>query len=319
VVNFSPNSWLAKPRLWLWGAGQTFRLGRPDAAFGFLGGLGDELLCTVPLVEWRQRGARNIWVMTPHPALFAGLDSQAHILSKDMRYPRLCERLGREFRYLSYARYDGTADRESSPGQHIIAEMCRLAGLHGTVRLRPYLQLSPAEITPGAAFHDYVAVQTSTLTAHVPMPNKQWPAARFQELIDRLTPRVRFVQLGSPDDPPLRGVTDLRGKTSLRETAAVLSQARIFIGLVGFLMHLARAVECPAVIIYGGRETPELTGYTCNVNLTNRPPCSPCWQRARCDYGRICMESIGAEYVIAAVESALGRPRGPLTEDKVDL
>jgi hypothetical protein len=318
-VNFKPNRWLAKLRLWLWGAEQLFRLGRPDAAFGFLGGLGDEFLCTVPLVEWRKRGAQNIWVMTPHPALFAGLDRQAHILPKDLRYPRLCQRLGCNFRYLSYARYEDTFDRDSPPERHIIAEMCRLAGLRGTVRLRPHLQLSPAEIAHGAPFHDYVAVQTSTLTAHVPMPNKQWPGLRFQELIDRFAPQVRFVQLGSQDDPPLRGVTDLRGKTSLRESAAVLSHARILIGLVGFLMHLARAVECPAVIIYGGRETPELTGYTCNVNLTDRPPCSPCWQRARCDYGRICMESISTDHVAAAVESALGRPRGPLVEEEVDL
>jgi ADP-heptose:LPS heptosyltransferase len=257
--------------------------------------------------------------MTSHPALFAGMDSRAHILPKDPRYPRLCERLGCDFRYLSYSRGEGDADRDSPPEQHIIAKMCQLAGLHGTVRLRPHLQLSSVETAHGAAFHDYVVVQTSTLTAHVPMPNKQWPTARFQDVVDRLAPRVRFVQLGSRDDPPLRGVTDLRGKTSLRETAAVLSHARIFVGLVGFLMHLARAVECPAVIIYGGREPPELTGYTCNVNLTNRPPCSPCWQRARCDYGRICLESISANDVTAAVQFGLGRPRGPLIEDKINL
>ncbi|MGA3006273.1 MAG: glycosyltransferase family 9 protein [Opitutaceae bacterium] len=257
--------------------------------------------------------------MTPHPALFLGLDRRARILCQDLRYPRLCARLGCDFRYLSYSQYDPAADCDPPPDRHIIAKMCLLAGLRGAVRLRPYLRLSPDETAYGDAFAGYVAVQTSTLTAHVPMPNKQWPGDRFQKVVDRLKPHLRFVQVGSRGDPPLLGVTDLRGQTSLRETAAVLHHARIFVGLVGFLMHLARAVECPAVIVYGGRETPELTGYPCNENLTNRPPCSPCWQRARCEHGRVCLESIGAEEVTAAVESALDRPRGPLIEEKANL
>ena len=43
-----------------------------------------------------------------------------------------------------------------------------------------------------------------------------------------------------------------------------------FVGQVGFLMHLARAVDCRAVIVYGGRETPAQSGYPCNENLYSR-------------------------------------------------
>jgi len=35
-------------------------------------------------------------------------------------------------------------------------------------------------------------------------------------------------------------------------------------------MHLARAVDCRAVIVYGGRERPEISGYICNKILS--PP-----------------------------------------------
>jgi ADP-heptose:LPS heptosyltransferase len=82
---------------------------------------------------------------------------------------------------------------------------------------------------------------------------------------------------------------------------------------------LARAVKCPAVVIYGGRETPELTGYPCNINLTQTPPCSPCWQRSRCDHSRICMESLSAEDATTALKTLLSRLVGPLPIAIADL
>lgn len=306
-------------QLYAWGLMQGARLGRPDVSLAFIGGLGDELMCTAPIIEWLRRDARNVWVRTRKPELFRGLDRRAHILPDDPRYERLAARLHRPFRNLSYSRYDAARDQDSPPTRHIIAEMCRHAGLEGEVRLRPHWRVTEAERAGAAQWREHVVIQTSTLDAHVPMRNKQWIAPHFQETVDRLAPGVRFVQLGSLNDFPLRGVEDLRGKTSLRETAAMLHTARGFLGLVGFLMHLARAVECPAVIIYGGRETPDLTGYSCNINLTRRPACSPCWQRSRCDFDRVCMNQILATEVVAALTNLLSHARAPLQEDTVIL
>jgi ADP-heptose:LPS heptosyltransferase len=197
--------------------------------------------------------------------------------------------------------------------------MCARAGLRGSVTLRPHWQVTETERTAAEPWHDHIAIQTSTLVAHVPMANKQWPVDRFQAIVDHFSSRLKFVQLGSRDDPPLRGAADLRGQTSLRETAAVLHVVRAFVGLVGFLMHVARAVECPAVIVYGGRELPELTGYPCNINVTQHPACAPCWQRSRCDYAHVCMEALPAAAVIAALESLLARARGPLEVATAEL
>jgi len=72
-------------------------------------------------------------------------------------------------------------------------------------------------------------------------------------------------------------------------------------------MHLARAVDCRGVIVYGGRENPSVSGYECNENLMGKTPCSPCWQRNRCDYDRECMRIISASQVIDAVLLQLGR------------
>jgi len=317
----SAMSWLIeKPRLYAWGSVQLARLGRPDIALGFLGGIGDDLLCTAPIDEWLCRGAQRVWFFTRHPDLYTHYDRRVRLIPEDARYQHLALRLGRPMRALGYSSLDPGSDKDSPLSEHLIVAMCRKAMLAGRVRLRPHLALSAGELARAGRWNSYIALQVSSLTASVPMANKQWLAGRFQTVADQLAARgLRCVQVGSRSDPPLTGVADLRGRGSLRETAAVLAHTRLFVGLVGFLMHLARAVECPAVIVYGGRESPEFTGYACNVNVTNRPPCAPCWQRNRCDYAHACMENITAEQVIAAVEAALARPRAPLAVEEAVL
>jgi hypothetical protein len=308
-----------KAALYWWGARESLRLGRPEVALGFFGGLGDDLLCTAPIDEWLRRGARNIWFFTRHPALYPRYDSRVHLLPEDGRYVRLATLLGRPVKFLSYARYDLTTDQDTVPPRHIIAEMCRLAGLTGPVRIRPYLELVPAERRRFAELDACIAIQAGGLDASVPMKNKQWPVERMADVARQLAAGHRVVQIGSRSDPPLPGAVDLRGGTTPRETAAVLVGARLFVGLVGFPMHLARAVGCPAVIVYGGRETPELTGYACNYNISTVPPCSPCWLRNRCDHDHVCMTAISAEQVLVGVRTLLARPRGGLQETEVVL
>jgi ADP-heptose:LPS heptosyltransferase len=121
------------------------------------------------------------------------------------------------------------------------------------------------------------------------------------------------VQIGSTDDPPLPVDADLRGKTTIRETAAVLAASEMFVGLEGFLIHLARAVDCPAVVVFGGRARPEIFGYGCNVNLYDDIDCAPCGLRDGCPHAMKCMTAISPERVaVAARELAQRRPARPL-------
>jgi ADP-heptose:LPS heptosyltransferase len=109
----------------------------------------------------------------------------------------------------------------------------------------------------------------------------------------------------------LRNVTDWRGRLGLREVAACLSAARLFVGGEGFLMHLARAVDRRAVIVLGGRTAAHQTCYPENANLATPLPCSPCWQMSTCAHNRECLNRITPEDVCAAVETQLSLP--PLT------
>lgn len=283
------------------------RAGAPRKVFTFEGGLGDHLACTVAFHELRKRGARNLWMASTWTDLFlenADIDAVIPPLIAHSRFVRAAA--GRAVP-LDYSRYIAERDIDAPTDRHILAAICQRAGITGEVGLRPRLTLRDDERAAGLRFPEQICIQSSGRGAAAFMQNKEWFIERFQAVVDALKSRFQFIQIGSAESPRIGNTLDLRGKTSLRETAALLSQARLFIGQVGFLMHLARAVECRAAIVFGGRETPALTGYIANENLYTPLPCSPCWQRNKCDFDRDCMKQITVNAVLAAVEIQLAK------------
>ncbi len=194
--------------------------------------------------------------------------------------------------------------------------MCDLVGVRGEVELRPYLNLTAAERSDGALIERQVAIQSSNAGGRWPAITKQWYPDRFQAVIDHLKGEFNFVQLGSSHDPSLAGALDLRDKTSPRQSAAVLANSLLFVGLEGFLMHLARSVETRSVIIYGGRVLPAEIGYSGNANLYVPLPCSPCWKYNSCEYDRECMKRVSVEEVVTALRHQAARVGEPLAVDK---
>lgn len=283
------------------------RLGFPRHYFQGTGGIGDDLMCTTVFRELKQRHSGRIAMVTQHPGLFRGNPDVAKILFHPR--PRLNRwlRAGLPLVRLGYAAYDPVRDADEPLTEHVLIKLCRLAGLTGRVDLRPYFFLTERELAAGQRAETQVVLQTSGLGAPYPMRNKEWYPARFQEVCRRLGADVQVIQIGSAQDPGLEGALDLRGRTSLRESAAILARSRAFIGLEGFLMHLARAVDCRSVILYGGRLKPSQIGYVANQNLYSPVPCAPCWQRNACGYDHQCMDIITVEQVLAATAAQIGR------------
>ena len=294
--------------------------------FGFAPG--DDLLCTAVLRELRKRGKDRILMVSDHRDLFLGNQDPAYLRPLWPRYYRdgstisICRRFvriwGGEFTRPEYAPLDGM-DRRRIPTRHIIAEMCARVGITGPVAIRPYLVLTEEEKSLAAWARGRIVIQSSGMAARHPMRNKEWYPDRVQDVVDALAGEVEFIQLGSTSDPALLHAKDLRGGTSVRETAAILSQARLYVGTVGFLMHVARAVECPSVIIFGGREAPWQSGYVCNTNLYTAVSCAPCWRANTCEFDRQCMREISGADVVSAIRQMLKRPRNPLAVETVDV
>ncbi|MBC7784077.1 MAG: ADP-heptose--LPS heptosyltransferase [Burkholderiales bacterium] len=123
---------------------------------------------------------------------------------------------------------------------------------------------------------------------------KWWPPDYYQEVVDRLAGRVQFVQCGEKHHwhPPLRGVFDLVGKTSIRQFVRLMYHAQGVVCPVTFAMHLAAAVPSkfnrlrPCVVIGGGREPPHWEAYPGHqyLHTIGMLPCCAmggCW-KSRC-------------------------------------
>ena len=274
--------------------------------------IGDDLLCTTVLHEARRRGS-PFAMMTDRPELFARNPDPCGLIPVDDYYARALRTLGRTVVQPYYAHSDpAEPDRDIySPG-HVLARMCRAAGLTGEIELRPYVFLTSSELSAGRRASRQIAIQSTAAAAALPFANKEWVPERFAQVVGGLPPGFAAVQLGVSSDPPLAGAIDLRGRTSLREAAAILAASEAFVGLEGFLGHLARAVDCPAVIVLGGRTSPETLGYPGNEYLASPTPCAPCGLRNRCDYGRACLAGVGVEAALGALRRLLERNPRPL-------
>jgi hypothetical protein len=222
-----------------------------------------------------------------------------------------------QLRYPGYTRIRDR--RRPSALRHQIALMAAELGLTGEISLAPEIHLRPVERAVGEIGTSQIAIQSSALSARYPTPNKQWPVERMAEVARQLAVHHTVVQLGGPADPLLPDVVDCRGIADLRHVAAIMASSRAFVGLEGFLAHLARAVQCWAVIVYGGYSAPDETGYPCNENLFTNVPCAPCWEPTRCDYARRCLTAIEPAHILAAVARVLQRVGTPLETTVVDL
>ncbi len=282
-------------------------------------GYGDYLLLGSVIEEVRRRGAGRLAVVARREELFRNWPGRVRFFFGEYRIltsVRLCgARVANPRYFLSQHPpvYDVPAEG------HIITEMCRSAGLTGSVALRTYFFPTPEERARGRIVENQAVIQCTSPESLSSSWLKHWHVERYQEVVNRLRGRLNFVQLGTPKEPALEGVADLRGKTTPRESAAILANSRVHVGYVGFLMQLARAVDVRSVILFGGRERPDQSGYACNENLFTPLSCSPCWRISTCDYDRLCMRRITADDVVAAVGRVLAREGAPLELERQEI
>ncbi len=282
--------------------------------------LGDDLLCTAVLREARNRGS-PFAMMTARPEIFSGNEDASAILPLDDFFAAGLRRLGGRVIKPYYAGGNPKEpNRDILPRHHIIVEMCRLAGITGEIQVRPYLNLLPKENLIHASRRKRIVIHTSTRSAKSPFETKDWVQAAWRPLSTALKRHAEVIQIGAHSDPACEADEDRRGKTSIREAASLISSADVFIGLEGFLSHLARAVDCPAVVILGGRATAESVGYPCNENIGAAPACAPCGLRQGCPHDVECMKMIKPETVLAAALRILeSPPERPLRSHRVKL
>ena len=142
-------------------------------------------------------------------------------------------------------------------------------------------------------------------------PAKRWPARHWIALAERLGRQgLRMVLLGSKNDSPIAmeiaegrsSILDLTGRTRIEDAIDLISASRFVVANDSGLMHIAAAVGCKVVAVYGSTspaDTPALseTARFVSKNLS----CSPCRKRT-CPLGHLdCLEKLEAAEVMRAL------------------
>ncbi len=192
--------------------------------------------------------------------------------------------------YIDYSRSTQTklAFRKFTPvkGNLYFTDSEIAAAKQALKRLRPFVVIEPnVQGTCGAT-------------------NRDWGFEKWQKVVDQLRGNVVFVQLGRTGVRSLSGVIRIVTE-DFRAACAVLPLAKLFVGTEGGLHHAAAALDVGGVVIFGGRISPETTGYANHTNLYVKHPKSPCGRISSCDHCKKCMEKVLVKNVTEAIAGRL--------------
>ncbi len=189
-------------------------------------------------------------------------------------------------------RYALSVERNAPPRK----ELLPVVHLSPSERMEAQALLAGAGIAgerPLIALHPYAAHEL-----------KAWPREYWRELVIALNAHgLDWCVLGQ-GDPFLGTEKDLTGKTSLRQSCAVLSHARALVTGDSGPMHLASAVGTPVVALFGptGPEWGFYPEGPLDMVLETDMPCRPCslHGKASCKNDGRCMREIRPETVLKA-------------------
>jgi len=143
---------------------------------------------------------------------------------------------------------------------------------------------------------------------------KKWPLGHRARLAAALrNDGFEVVQVGWAQDELIDGALDLRGVTSLRETAGLIEGARLVVDTEGSIIHMAQAVRQRSVVALFGPTPAVCFAYPGHQVAETPLECRGCWYtnpdwHVRCPQGQRgfpCMEAIAPEQVMAAAKRAL--------------
>jgi len=242
----------------------------------------------------------------------------AVLLERAPRYRMLVERAGvTDIRSFDETPFD--------PAQHAIQNNLAAAGVSGTTDMDLHVS--------GSDDHDALE-----LLAELPRPRvglhpgygprgkkrdqsarlKGWPRSHFASLAQKLgSDGVGVVVTGSTEDRSdasfivgQTSATDLSGRTSVRQLAAVIRNLDLFISVDSGPAHMAAAVGTPLVVLWGPAIVEQVRPLSSRapVRVLRHPvPCAPCYDTPLMKTCRrnICMEGITPDQVYAAARLEL--------------
>lgn len=148
--------------------------------------------------------------------------------------------------------------------------------------------------------------------------NKRWPAAYFAQLASWCREHQLVVLLAGAGDTDSKSAIKIKdlsssniinivNKTSLKELAYILKNAKAAVGGDTGSMHMTAALGRPAVMVMGPTDANRNGPYKQGRNAIEvEYDCRHCWKR-KCRFNRDCLAAIKPEQVINKLEQIIGR------------
>jgi len=194
-------------------------------------------------------------------------------------------------------------------------DYCRIAGVQCS-SLKPVFPVTETEIERAERYtgkKPYVVLAPGgALNVRDFVPLKRWPMDRWAEvsLFLRSQGYMVFLVGGKEDRKEISSVTgtNLAGKLSWGETAALINRATLFAGNDSGPAHLAVAGDVPALVLFGPTDPGSLYPEGSIVHVTGTVACAPCYANSvfpGCTGDGDCMASIFTERVLNILEEML--------------
>ncbi|SCM72508.1 glycosyltransferase family 9 protein [Desulfovibrio sp. 86] len=205
------------------------------------------------------------------------------------------------------------------PQMHMIAKCCARAEVYGDIKIYPRIYLNDQEIEENRPVRDkYIVMQSYGAV---------WKTAGYEtwSVVSKvLSKNYTIVQVGAENDPLLPNTINCL-HYGLRETAAVIKNSSAFLGVIGGLMHMARAVGTRSVISFSDSEPEFFSGYIANEHAISQERCDLCrtnkvnmFNGDICPKKYICGKSISPEAILAAFFRLEKRIAHPLEYDVIN-
>jgi len=182
--------------------------------------------------------------------------------------------------------------------------------------VRPLIRLTESEQAQASDHLMHLGLTRPLVALHpfATHPDKAWPMGYWLSLIPLIERAgLDWIILGKNPDhlQALDDPRNLTGRTSLRETCALMSRCRALVTADSGPMHLATAVGTPVVALFG--PTAKAWGFhpsgPFDTVIERELPCRPCSLHGStvCKRGRECLTSIEPEEVAVTLFRTLER------------
>ena len=259
-----------------------------------------------PRGAWLARLTGSRWAVAPRVGGRGGWWTQAftHFFSTPPRGKRHAVELNLDaLRRIGVYPEDAERNLHLVPGAPAEARVAQLLRAHGLSQ-KGFIHLHPASRW---TFKCWTAQKTAQLIDRLEGDGRRVivtgaPSRDEHAMIDRIVAACRCRPI------------NLCGELSLKEMAALSSQAALFVGVDSAPMHIAAAMGTPTVALFGPSGEAEWGPWRVQAKVVASPrhACRPCGQ-AGCGGGKIsdCMERIEVDQTLLAVNELLAAQVAP--------